>query len=51
MTPDRAPGPALPGFERDFTEAEAEALRERFREAQRTGKITILTEGTPDDTP
>ena len=32
----------LQGFERDFTEAELETLRERFREAQRNGKITII---------
>ncbi len=44
--PVRETGSVLQGFERDLTEAETEALRERFREAQRSGKITILADDT-----
>jgi len=32
----------------DLTEAEAEALRERFREAQRSGRITVLADDTDE---
>jgi hypothetical protein len=42
--PPATAGPRLQGFERDLTEAEVEALKERFREAQRTGKIAILAD-------
>jgi hypothetical protein len=36
----------VPCFEPDLTEAEAETLKERFREAQRNGMITILADDT-----